>query len=85
MIASATGTYSIMYVKLPNKLTTSGTGILNIPPQFETALIDLAIMYGYKDLKYYDKSSAKLQAYIRWAQARAGPNLQRESYNDVSE
>lgn len=33
-----------------------------MPPQFESVLIDLAIMYGYKDLKYYDKASAKLGA-----------------------
>jgi hypothetical protein len=62
MIASDAGTYSILYVKLPDKVTTATSGTLDIPPQFEQVMIDLSIMYGYKDLKYYDKSSAKLGA-----------------------
>lgn len=62
IIANEAGTYSILYVKLPDKLTTGGSWSLNMPPQFEPVLIDLAIMYGYKDLKYYDKASAKLGA-----------------------
>jgi hypothetical protein len=62
LIASDIGTYEILYVKLPDKVTTSTTSTIDIPPQFEQVLIDLAIMYGYKDLKYYDKSSAKLGA-----------------------
>lgn len=62
MIANEVGTYSILYVKLPDKLNTTTSGNLAMPPQFEQVLIDLSIMYGYKDLKYYDKSSAKLGA-----------------------
>lgn len=62
LIANDSGTYSILYVKLPDKLTTSVAGTLNIPPQFEQVIIDLSIMYGYKDLKYYDKASAKMGA-----------------------
>lgn len=62
LIANDAGTYEILYVKLPDKLTTSTSGTLNMPPQFEQVLIDLAIMYGFKDLKYYDKASAKLGA-----------------------
>lgn len=61
-IANDAGTYEILYVKLPDKLTTATAGTLDIPPQFEQVIIDLSIMYGYKDLKYYDKASAKLGA-----------------------
>lgn len=48
-----------MYVSKPDSVTSSSSTI-NIPPQFESVLIDIAIHYGYKDVKLYDKASAKL-------------------------
>lgn len=58
-IATDAGTFTIMYVSKPTTVTTSSTTV-DIPPQFEPVLIDIAIHYGYKDIKMYDKSSAKI-------------------------
>lgn len=58
-IATEAGTYTIMYVAKPTTVTNTSTTI-DIPPQFEPVLIDVAIHYGYKDIKLYDKSSAKI-------------------------
>ncbi len=58
-IATEAGTYTIMYVAKPTTVTWSSTTI-DIPPQFEPVLIDVAIHYGYKDIKLYDKASAKI-------------------------
>jgi len=43
----------------PETVTGTSTTI-DIPPQFEPVLIDIAIHYGYKDIKLYDKASAKI-------------------------
>lgn len=48
-----------MYVSKPDSVT-SRSSTISIPPQFESVLIDIAIHYGYKDVKLYDKASAKL-------------------------
>jgi hypothetical protein len=48
-----------MYVSKPTTVTSDSTTI-DIPPQFEPVLIDVAIHYGYKDIKMYDKASAKI-------------------------
>lgn len=58
-IATEAGTYTIMYVAKPTTVTNTSTTI-DIPPQFEPVLIDVAIHYGYKDIKLYDKASAKI-------------------------
>lgn len=58
-IATESWTYTIMYVSKPTTVTSTSTTI-DIPPQFEPVLIDIAIHYGYKDIKLYDKSSAKI-------------------------
>lgn len=58
-IATDAGTFTIMYVSKPTTVTSDSTTI-DIPPQFEPVLIDVAIHYGYKDIKMYDKASAKI-------------------------
>lgn len=58
-IATEAGTYEVMYIGKPDTVTSNSTTI-DMPPQFEPVLIDVAIHYGFKDLKLYDKSSAKI-------------------------
>lgn len=58
-IAASMGTYQIMYVCMPTTVT-STSGDIDIPPQFGPVLTDIAIHYGFKDLKLYDKSGAKI-------------------------
>jgi len=58
-IATDAGTFTIMYVSKPTTVTTDSITV-DIPPQFEPVLIDIAIHYGYKDIKMYDKASAKI-------------------------
>lgn len=48
-----------MYVCMPTTVT-STSGDIDIPPQFGPVLTDIAIHYGFKDLKLYDKSGAKI-------------------------
>lgn len=60
-IANAEGTYNILYVGLPTKPTQQTTTI-DFPEDFQQVYTDIAIHYGFKDLKMYDKASALIGA-----------------------
>lgn len=60
-IANTSGTYTILYVWLPSK-PTNQTVTIDLPEDFQQAYTDIAIHYGFKDLKMYDKASALVWA-----------------------
>lgn len=58
-IALSAGTYTLLYSGSPDKVSAQTTSI-NLPEDFEQVVVDLAINYGYSDLKMYDKANAKV-------------------------
>lgn len=60
-IANAAGTYTLLYVGLPTAPTQATTTIA-FPEDFQQVYTDVAIHYGFKDLKMYDKASALMGA-----------------------
>ena len=60
-IANAAGTYTILYVWLPTA-PTQNTTTIEFPEDFQQVYTDIAIHYGFKDLKMYDKANALIGA-----------------------
>ena len=58
-IAPLTGSYEILYRTVAPRIT-SFTDLINLPERFTDVVRILAVMYGYKDIKQYEKSSAIL-------------------------
>ena len=56
-ISEETGTYSILHI--PSPATVDSTTEINLPDNFKRTVAELAIMFGYQDLKLYDKAAEK--------------------------
>jgi hypothetical protein len=56
-VAENTGTYQILYTGMQDQVTAAGDTI-DMPPNFEYTLRQIAIHFGYKDRKQYDKAQA---------------------------
>lgn len=57
-ISESTGTYHILHTPAPATVDSTTTNV-NLPDNFKRIVEELAIMYGYMDLKLYDKAAEK--------------------------
>ena len=58
-ISWETGTYHILHTPAPSSIDNTTTEI-NMPINFKRTIEELALAYGYSDLKLYDKVAAKM-------------------------
>ena len=57
-ISEETGTYSILHTPAPATVDET-VDVINMPINFKRTIEELAIMFGYQDLKLYDKAAEK--------------------------
>lgn len=57
-IAEETGTYSILHTPAPATVDATSKYV-NLPDNFKRVVEELSIMFGYQDLKLYDKAAEK--------------------------
>lgn len=56
-VSSETGTYQILYAGMVDQVVAS-TDVIEMPPNFEYTIRQIAIAFGHKDIQQYDKAQS---------------------------